>query len=53
MADRGPSFARERRLAYAGAAVFVALAAVAVLLWAREGNAVYFARIISDLPNCL
>jgi flagellar biosynthesis/type III secretory pathway M-ring protein FliF/YscJ len=53
VADRGPPVSRERRLAYAGAAVFVVLAAFAVLLWAREGNAVYFARIISDLPNCL
>jgi hypothetical protein len=42
----------ERLLAYGAVTGFLALVIAAMLLWAREGNAVYLARIISDLPNC-
>jgi ferric-dicitrate binding protein FerR (iron transport regulator) len=48
-----PQRSHERLLAFAGAAVFAALCALAVLLWLREGTVVYLARIIGDLQNCL
>ena len=44
---------RERRLAYAGAAGFVLLTLLAVVLWARVGEAVYITRILSQLSYCL
>ncbi len=53
MAERTLAQRRERRLAFAGAATFVVLSALAVLLWLREGSVIYLARIISELPNCL
>jgi len=46
-------FSRERLLAYAGGALFVLIALIAVLLWAREGELVYVSGILSGLANCL
>lgn len=40
------------RLAYAGAAGFVVLTLVAMLLWARIGETVFISRILSQLANC-
>ena len=50
--DRKSLPKRERRLAFAGAAGFVVLTLVAMLLWARNGEILYLARILSQLPNC-
>jgi len=52
-ADQSVMRRSERLLAYGGAICFIMLAAIAVLLWAREGTVVYLTRLISDLPNCL
>jgi len=43
---------RERWLAYAGGALFVALGLGALLLWAREGQAVYLTQIFTGIANC-
>ena len=44
---------RERWLAVAGAAGFALIAAAAGLLWVREGDIVFVARILGQLANCL
>ena len=50
--DRRSLSKREIRLAYAGAAGFVVLTLAAMVLWARNGEILYLARILSQLPNC-
>ena len=44
---------RERVLAYAGAGVFALLGLGALLLWLRNGEAVYLTRILSQIADCL
>ena len=52
-AERDAMAGRERRLAYAGGAVFLALILAAGALWLREGQLVYVEQVLSGLANCL
>ena len=52
-ADNDNAQRSERRLAYAGASVFALFMVAAVLLWLRDGEAVYVTRILSQIADCL